>query len=84
VSADSVLSAIEAQAADLRYRYRLTPATLVTAVMPPHVAAHYGDSEIQASVNRLRCIVIVSEDGYTPLRTFYPEGYEPDEAALEA
>jgi hypothetical protein len=52
--------------------------------MPPHVAAHYGDSEIQASVNRLRCIVIVSEDGYTPLRTFYPEGYEPDEAALEA
>ncbi len=80
----SVLNAIEMQAADLRYRNRLTTNRTVMAWIPPHVAEHYGDSEIQASVNRLRCIVIVSEDGYTPLRTFYPEGYEPDEAALEA
>lgn len=81
----SALSAIEMQAADMRYRYRMSPATLVTATIPARVAARYGgDAEIQAAANRLRIIVVVSEDGITPLRTFYPEGYEPDEAALEA
>lgn len=74
--ADGVLSAIQAEADHLRQRYGLNPSALCSVTIPLHVFEHYGEAEVRASATRLLCIVHVSEDGVTPLRTFYPEGYE--------